>query len=115
VPAEGQYKQYKAFHTGEVPYALDNLSFVNRPWEAVDHELATSMSDYWVSFVKTGNPNHGKALNWPLFNSKEKPTLYFDANFVQAIDVTLEATSRFAIPDSLLAEFDIVTPPQGDN
>ena len=79
VPAEGQYKQYKAFHTGEVPYALDNLSFVNRPWEAVDHELAKSMSDYWVSFVKTGNPNHNKALKWPLFNGKEKPTLYFDA------------------------------------
>jgi para-nitrobenzyl esterase len=79
VPAEGQYKQYKAFHTGEVPYVFNNLSFVKRPWEAVDHELATSMSDYWVSFVKTGNPNHGKALNWPLFNSKEKPTLYFDA------------------------------------
>jgi para-nitrobenzyl esterase len=51
---------------------------VNRPWEAVDHELATSMSDYWVSFVKTGNPNHNKALKWPLFNAKEKLTMYFD-------------------------------------
>jgi septation ring formation regulator EzrA len=48
-------------------------------------------------------------------NLTKAETLYFDANFVQAIDVTLEATSRFAIPDSLLAEFDIVTPPQGDN
>ena len=79
VPAEGQYKQYKAFHTGEVPYMFDNLRFVKRPWEPADHELAKSMSDYWVSFVKTGNPNHSKALNWPLFNSKEKPTLYFDS------------------------------------
>ena len=79
VPAEGQYKQYKAFHTGEVPYMFDNLRFVRRPWEPADHELAKSMSDYWVSFVKTGNPNHSKALKWPLFNSKEKPTLYFDA------------------------------------
>jgi len=79
VPAEGQYKQYKAFHTGEVPYMFDNLRFVRRPWEPVDHELAKSMSDYWVSFVKTGNPNHNKALKWPLFNNKEKSTLYFDA------------------------------------
>ena len=79
VPAEGQYKQYKAFHTGEVPYMFDNLRFVRRPWGPVDHELATSMSDYWVSFVKTGNPNHNKALKWPLFNNKEKSTLYFDA------------------------------------
>jgi septation ring formation regulator len=47
-------------------------------------------------------------------NLTKAETLYFDANFVQAIDVTLEATSRFAIPDSLLAEFDIATPSQGD-
>ena len=58
---------------------FDNLRFVRRPWEPVDHELAKSMSDYWVSFVKTGNPNHNKALKWPLFNNKEKSTLYFDA------------------------------------
>ena len=79
VPAEGVYKQYKAFHTGEVPYMFNNLHFVKRPWESVDHQLAESMSDYWVSFIKRGNPNHNKALNWPLFNNKEMPTLYFDA------------------------------------
>lgn len=79
VPAEGVYKQFKAFHTGEVPYSFDNLRFVKRPWEPVDHELAKSMSDYWVSFVKTGNPNHSKALSWPLFNAKDKTTLYFNS------------------------------------
>jgi para-nitrobenzyl esterase len=78
VPAEGQYKQFKAFHTGEVPYTFDNLRFVNRPWEKADHELAKNMSDYWVSFIKTGNPNHEKALSWPLFNEREKSILYFD-------------------------------------
>jgi hypothetical protein len=37
VPATGEYVKYGAFHTGEVPYAYDNLKFVNRPWEPVDH------------------------------------------------------------------------------
>ena len=78
VPATGEYKKFKAFHTGEVPYAYNNLSFVNRPWEEADHQLANMMSDYWVNFIKTGNPN-GKGLpNWPLFNEKERQTLYFD-------------------------------------
>jgi septation ring formation regulator len=41
--------------------------------------------------------------------------LFYDANFAQAIEVTLEATSRFAIPDTLLAEFDQSMINQGEN
>lgn len=78
VPAEGEYKKYKAFHTGEVPYAYNNLRFVKRPWESADIVLANEMSAYWTSFIKTGNPNHGGALTWPLFNHKEKMTMHFD-------------------------------------
>jgi septation ring formation regulator len=47
-------------------------------------------------------------------NLTKAEALYFDANFVQSIEVTLQATSRFAIPESLLAEFDIATLPKGD-
>ena len=84
VPATGEYKKFKAFHTGEVPYAYNNLKFVQRPWEPADHLLAEMMSDYWVNFIKTGNPN-GKGLpTWPLFNEKEKTTFYFDVNSVAA-------------------------------
>jgi para-nitrobenzyl esterase len=60
-PATGEYLKYGAFHTAEVPYAYNNLRFVNRPWEPVDHRLADLMSTYWVNFVRNGNPN-GKGL-----------------------------------------------------
>ena len=43
VPATGEYVKYGAFHTGEVPYAYNNLKFVNRPWEDVDYKLANAM------------------------------------------------------------------------
>jgi para-nitrobenzyl esterase len=87
VPAEGEYKKFKAFHTGEVPYAYNNLHFVRRPWESADHVLANEMAGYWTSFIKTGNPNHGKSLQWPLFNQMEKKTMYFDAtNAVKSMD-----------------------------
>ena len=62
VPAEGEYKKYKAFHTGEVPYAYNNLRFVKRPWEQADHVLANEMAGYWTNFIKTGNPNNGTSL-----------------------------------------------------
>ena len=69
LPATGEYVKYGAFHTGEVPYAYDNLKFVNRPWEAVDQELANIMSSYWVNFIKTGDPN-GKGLpEWLPYNT----------------------------------------------
>lgn len=80
VPGTGEYAKYGAFHTGEVPYAYDNLKFVNRPWEAVDHELAKTMSEYWANFIKTGNPN-GKGLpEWNLYNAKDKKVMMLGVN-----------------------------------
>ena len=72
VPATGEYKKYGAFHTGEVPYAYDNLRFVNRPWEPVDNHLAEVMSDYWVNFVKTGNPNGDGLPHWEAYTTQDK-------------------------------------------
>ncbi|PRY14318.1 para-nitrobenzyl esterase [Pontibacter ummariensis] len=77
VPATGEYVKYGAFHTGEVPYAYNNLKFVNRPWEPTDHQLAQVMSSYWVNFARTGNPN-GKGLpDWPAYTMQEKKIMDF--------------------------------------
>ncbi|WP_247237392.1 carboxylesterase/lipase family protein [Telluribacter sp. SYSU D00476] len=72
VPATGEYVKYGAFHTGEVPYAYDNLKFVDRPWEPVDRELAQTMSTYWANFIKSGNPNGKGVPAWPAYTVKEK-------------------------------------------
>jgi para-nitrobenzyl esterase len=72
VPATGEYVKYGAFHTGEVPYAYDNLKFVNRPWQPVDNALANTMSSYWVNFVKSGNPNGAGLPEWTAYNTADK-------------------------------------------
>ena len=78
VPGVGAAARYGAFHTGEVPYAYDNLKFVNRPWAAADSELAGIMSGYWANFARTGNPN-GKGLpEWPSYNTREKMIMILD-------------------------------------
>jgi para-nitrobenzyl esterase len=78
VPAEGEYAKYGAFHTGEVPYAYNNLKYGDRLYQPADQELATLMSSYWSNFIKTGDPN-GKGLPvWPAFKLAEKQVMFFD-------------------------------------
>jgi len=78
LPATADYVKYGAFHTGEVAYVMDNLKFLNRPWEPADQPLASLMSSYWVKFIANGNPN-GKGLpDWPRYNADTKKAMVFD-------------------------------------
>lgn len=101
VPATGDFVKYGAFHTAEVPYAFNNLRFVNRPFEQVDRQLANQISSYWVNFVKTGNPNSKGLISWPAYSIKNKQTMYFGKHprvntlaDKATIDFMLKANSR---------------------
>ncbi|OOQ61448.1 carboxylesterase/lipase family protein [Mucilaginibacter pedocola] len=76
MPATEAFKQYGAFHTGEVGYAFNNFKFLNRPFEPVDQQLADAMSGYWVNFAKTGNPNGAGLPVWPAYNTTGRETMY---------------------------------------
>jgi len=94
VPGTGEYAKYGAFHTGEVPYALDNLQFVNRPWEAADHDLAKTMSTYWVNFIAFGDPNDSGLPDWPRYDLGSK----------KIMDLGIHPAAR-TIPDSTSLNF----------
>ena len=102
-PATGEYVKYGAFHTAEVPYAYDNLTFVNRPWEPVDHQLATQMSAYWANFAATGNPNGSGLPVWGKYTVKNKQTMVLDKPENRQFELkngkyqlTLEGAGHFA-------------------
>lgn len=97
LPAYKAESQFGAFHSGEIVYAYDNLTTLDRPWEAIDQEIADVMSSYWVNFAQNGDPN-GKGLpRWKPFTSQKQK--------VQIID---EKTRSTKLPDraqlSFLAE-----------
>ncbi len=69
-----EHPEFGAFHTSEVPYVFNNLDLLDRPWEAVDRELADAMSSYWVNFAAAGNPNGPDLPVWPPY-SRERQVL----------------------------------------
>lgn len=90
LPAHTPESQFGAFHSSEIVYAYDNLHTLNRPWEAVDQEIATLMSDYWVNFSKSGDPNGPGLPRWDPYASNEEGAMVFDTISGQQIIPTLD-------------------------
>ncbi|QJD79409.1 carboxylesterase/lipase family protein [Spirosoma rhododendri] len=81
VPATGEYASYGAFHTAEVPYAYDNLRFIDkqlRPLRPADDQLARAIATYWANFIKTGNPNGSGLPHWPAFSAPNDSIMQLD-------------------------------------
>jgi para-nitrobenzyl esterase len=70
----------KSPHTMEIPFAFDNVKISARMTGggADAMALADKVSDAWIAFARTGNPNTPKLPNWPVFNAKDRPTLVID-------------------------------------
>lgn len=62
------FPNYGAFHTSEVPFALHTLHLWKRPWRDVDYAVEKTMNDYWVNFVKEGNPNGKNLPEWTAYD-----------------------------------------------
>ena len=78
LPAHNKETEFGAFHSGEIVFAYDNLHTLDRPWEPVDQEIATAMSQYWMNFAKTGNPNGEDLPQWDAYNEKEEMVMVLD-------------------------------------
>src|SRR5580700_6891479 len=42
------------------------------------HQLAAKISQAWISFARTGNPNHYGLRKWPAFTTAQGSTMVFD-------------------------------------
>ncbi|MGC4015689.1 MAG: carboxylesterase family protein [Luteolibacter sp.] len=85
-----------ATHASEILFAWDCVgAALNGKATAEDEAMAKTTSGYWVSFVKTGDPNGGGRPNWPRHDPASPDVMNF----------TLSGPS-FA-PDPLKARLDL--------
>jgi len=69
----------RSMHCMEIPFVfdhVDNTTFMNGRG-ADRYALAERMAEAWVSFARTGNPNHPGLADWPAFDSTRRSTMVF--------------------------------------
>ena len=77
-----------AVHSADIEYAMGTLP-TNRiyNWQPADYMISDIFSQYYINFVKTGNPNGLGLPEWPSTNGKAiAPVLQIDENTVVKTD-----------------------------
>ncbi len=90
-----------AVHSADIEYAMGTLP-TNRvfDWQTEDYIVSDIFSNYYVNFVKTGNPNGIGLVDWPTTNGKSvAPVLQIDVNTFVKQNPDME--KRYEIMDKL--------------
>jgi para-nitrobenzyl esterase len=70
----------KSPHTIEIPFVFDNVKTSRLTADAPDAPaLADKISDAWIAFARTGDPNTPKLPQWPKFDATNRATMVFDS------------------------------------
>ena len=71
---------FKAMHCMELPFVFDNIQKCEEMTGGGKdaYALADKMSDAWINFAKTGNPNNKSLPQWPAYTQQNGATMIFD-------------------------------------
>lgn len=67
-----------AWHSSDLWYTYGALDKCWRPFTVEDRELSDTMMEYFVNFIRTGNPNGGTLPEWPSYKGNRKAFMHFD-------------------------------------
>jgi para-nitrobenzyl esterase len=79
---EGRTRRFGAGHANEIPFMFDNLELSGRKPETGPEAqaLADVMSEHWLAFARTGDPNVSGRPDWPSFDASNRATMIFDTD-----------------------------------
>jgi para-nitrobenzyl esterase len=70
---------FKAAHAMEIPFVFDNVDVAPLTGARPDRQqLADAMSEAWLAFARSGDPNHEGLPHWPAYDTESRPTMIFD-------------------------------------
>jgi para-nitrobenzyl esterase len=69
-----------AYHCAELAFAFDNIDRCANSTGGTPEarDLAAKMSQAWIQFARTGDPNHSGLPRWPAVSAQTLPTMIFD-------------------------------------
>jgi para-nitrobenzyl esterase len=78
--------KWRSPHTLDVPLVFDNVALVPSMFGGASseaHQIAESMSEAWLAFARTGNPNTRTLIDWPAYDTQRRRVM--DFNLTSAI------------------------------
>jgi para-nitrobenzyl esterase len=69
-----------AYHCAELAFAFDNIDRCANSTGGTPEarDLAAKVSQAWIQFARTGDPNHSGLPRWPAVSAQTLPTMIFD-------------------------------------
>jgi para-nitrobenzyl esterase len=88
----------RAFHCSELPFCFDNTDRCAAMTGGTQQarELAAKVSQAWINFARSGDPNHSGLPKWPAFSPDKVPTMIFDNKCEMKNDP--DGTARRTVP-----------------
>ena len=93
-PGENQ-RELGAYHAAEIAYAFDNAHTLRAEPSESDIEMASIISDYWINFARSGNPNGPGLTEWKEFSNVMPNYLEFNDGATAGSDITPDAWNFF--------------------
>lgn len=75
-----------AAHGAEIPFVYNNATENPNARPGAD-KVETAMSEAWIAFARTGNPNHSGIPEWPTYNTDTRQGMIFDVESTIVNDI----------------------------
>lgn len=87
-----------AGHSSEIPFVFDNIALAEESTGGGKdaYALAEKVSQAWINFARSGNPNHAGLPIWPAFTQQHGATMIFDNHCEVLVDHDKELMSLIA-------------------
>ena len=88
----------RSYHCAELPFVFDNTDRCDAATGGGSsaRALAAKVSEAWIRFASSGDPNHGGLPHWPAFTAEKDATMVFDNTCAVAYDADRDELSALA-------------------